>query len=321
MRSRPTTDHQDAVARRLALLSAELAGTRPEAGAESEVEEAPYVMAPTHTRVRAPQRDVLEARGGPGPSVEPEDETEDEPAPVPRPGRHAARRLGRSVSGVVPETMRGRVALGPPQLALVAVLVAVGLALTTWWVVRGDPRQVAAPVAAQPVPGLATPAPGSVPVPGAAPATGTAAAAGEKVTVDVAGKVRRPGIVVLDAGSRVVDAIEAAGGARPRVDLTGLNLARLLVDGEQVLVGLAAPAGVAGAGVAGSAPPAAGALVNLNTATTVELESLPEVGPVTAAAILAWREEHGGFTAVEELLEVDGIGDATLATIAPHVTV
>lgn len=316
MRSRPTTDHQDAVARRLAQLSAELAGSRPEPDpeVEDEDEEAPYVMAPTHTRVRAPRREVPVVPEEPDPPVE----TEMEPAPVPRPGRHAARRLGRSVSGVVPETMRGRVALGPSQLALVAVLVAVGLALTAWWVVRGDPRQVAAPVTAQPVPGLATPAPGSVPAP-AAPGSATDAP-GEQVTVDVAGKVRRPGIVVLGAGSRVVDALEAAGGARPGVDLTGLNLARVLVDGEQVLVGLPAPAG-AGAGVAGSSPPTAGGLVNLNTATTVELESLPEVGPVTAAAILAWREEHGGFTAVEELLEVDGIGDATLATIAPHVTV
>ena len=330
MRSRPTTDHQDAVARRLALLSAELAGTRPEpwpAGpgdaeldphseVEAEADETPYVMAPTHTRVRAPRRDVPDVLEEP----EAPDLVADEPAPVPRPGRHAARRLGRSVSGVVPETMRGRVALGPSQLALVAVLVAVGLALTTWGVVRGDPRQVAAPVAAQPVPGLATPAPGPGPAPGATPvASGSATATtGEQVTVDVAGKVRRPGIVVLDAGSRVVDAIEAAGGARPRVDLTGLNLARVLVDGEQVLVGLPAPVGT---GVTGSSPPTAGALVNLNAATAAELESLPEVGPVTAAAILAWRDEHGGFTAVEELLEVDGIGDATLATIAPHVTV
>jgi competence protein ComEA len=140
------------------------------------------------------------------------------------------------------------------------------------------------------------------------------------VTVDVAGKVRRPGIVVLPAGSRVVDALDAAGGARPGVDLTSLNLARLLVDGEQVLVGLPVPAGVVGSAVA-SAAPADGAPVDLNTATAAELETLPEVGPVTAEAILAWRTEHGGFTAVEELLEVDGIGEATLATIAPHVTV
>ena len=143
---------------------------------------------------------------------------------------------------------------------------------------------------------------------------------GGTVTVDVAGRVRRPGIVVLAAGARVVDAIKAAGGARPGVDLSSLNLARLLVDGEQVLVGVAAPAGVVGS-LGATAVPTPGVLVNLNTATQPELEALPEVGPVTAQAILAWRTEHGGFTSVDELLEVDGIGEATLATVAPLVTV
>jgi competence protein ComEA len=117
----------------------------------------------------------------------------------------------------------------------------------------------------------------------------------------------------------VVDALEAAGGARTGVDLSGLNLARVLVDGEQVLVGVAAPTGAAAVAAASGEP--GGPLVNLNTATQVELEALPEVGPVTAQAILSWRDEHGGFTAVDELLEVDGIGDATLAQVAPHVTV
>ncbi len=139
------------------------------------------------------------------------------------------------------------------------------------------------------------------------------------MTVDVEGKVRRPGIVVLDSGARVVDALKAAGGARPGVDLRGLNLARLLVDGEQILVGVPAAVGLPAAAV--PTAPADGPLVNLNTAGQTELESLPDVGPVTAEAILAWRTEHGGFTSVDELLEVDGIGDATLATIAPHVTV
>jgi competence protein ComEA len=137
------------------------------------------------------------------------------------------------------------------------------------------------------------------------------------VTVDVAGKVRRPGIAVLQAGSRVVDALEAAGGARPGADLAGLNLARVLVDGEQIVVGVPAPA-VAAPSVPGTT---AGPLVNINTAGPTELESLPEVGPVTAAAIVAWRDEHGGFTAVDELLEVDGIGEATLEAMAPFVTV
>ena len=138
------------------------------------------------------------------------------------------------------------------------------------------------------------------------------------MTVDVAGKVRRPGIAVLDAGSRVVDALEAAGGARDGVDLTGLNLARVLVDGEQILVGLAAPTGVAATVTGGTSPVAT--LVNLNTADQVALESLPDVGPVTAQSILAWRSEHGAFTAVDQLLDVDGIGEVTLAKLTPYVT-
>ncbi len=238
---------------------------------------------------------------------------------VPRPGRHASRRVGRSLAGAVPDTLRGRVALGPAQLALVAVLVAVGLAVTCWWVIRGDPHTVAAPPGPEPVAGgLAAPASAAAD-PAAANPSATATSSAGSVTVDVAGKVRRPGIVVLDTGARVVDALKAAGGARPGVDLSSLNLARVLVDGEQLLVGVPAVVGVAGGAVPTTA--ADGPLVNLNTATQPELETLPDVGPVTAEAILAWRTEHGGFTSVEELLEVDGIGDATLATIAPHVTV
>ncbi len=236
---------------------------------------------------------------------------------VAQPGRHASRRPGRSIADTLPPTLRGRVALGPAQLAFVAGLVAVGLAATCWWVIRGDPQEVAAPAVSSPAGGLATPA---APV-ASAPSSPEVAVTDGKVTVDVAGKVRRPGIAVLDAGSRVVDAIKAAGGARPGVDLTTLNLARLLVDGEQIVVGVAAPTGVAGA--AAPIPPGAttGPLVNLNTADQTLLETLPDVGPVTAEAIIAWRTEHGGFTAVDELLEVDGIGDATLATLTPHVTV
>ena len=94
----------------------------------------------------------------------------------------------------------------------------------------------------------------------------------------------------------------------------------MLVDGEQMLVGVPRR-GRRRRGGRADRPRSDGPLVNLNTATQAELETLPDVGPVTAQAILAWRTEHGGFTAVDELLEVDGIGDATLATIAPHVTV
>ena len=148
--------------------------------------------------------------------------------------------------------------------------------------------------------------------------SGSPSGGGGSVTVDVAGKVRRPGIAVLDAGSRVVDALEAAGGARDGVDVTGLNLARVLVDGEQILVGLTEPTGVAATVTGGTSP--VSTLVNLNTADQVALESLPDVGPVTAQSILAWRTEHGAFTAVDQLLDVDGIGEVTLAKLTPYVT-
>ena len=234
---------------------------------------------------------------------------------MPVPGRHAARRR-QPGAGLLPATLRGRVLLGPAQLAVVAVLVALGLAVTAWWVVRSD----AAP--AQDV--SAAPAGALVPVEAQPSSVTDVAEAGDAgtpatVTVDVAGKVRRPGIAVLDAGARVVDALEAAGGIRPGADAVGLNLARVLVDGEQILVGVPAPPGVAAGVVPTGEPPTA--LVNLNTADETQLDTLPEVGPVTAASILAWRSEHGGFTSVDELLEVDGIGEATLARIAPHVTV
>jgi len=319
---RPGQEHQEAVSRRLAQLSAELDGVRgrrlddptvPRRVAQADE----FAMPLTHTRVSAPLRQVV-ADVPPAVGL---DDRADEPPLVPRPGRHASRRFGRGLSDALPDTVRGRVALGPAQLALVAVLVAAGLAVTCWWVIRGDPRTVAAPSSPEPVAGLASPAPGvGDPVPAASSASGASSSppAGS-VTVDVEGKVRRPGIVVLDSGARVVDALKAAGGARPGVHLSGLNLARLLVDGEQILVGVPAVVGLPGAAV--PTGPADGPLVNLNTAGQAELETLPDVGPVTAEAILTWRAEHGGFTAVDELLEVDGIGDATLATIAPHVTV
>ena len=293
---RPSSEHQDAVARRLAQLSAELAESRPP---------------PDETR--APEDDGWGDDGAdPAPPLAP---------PVPVPGRHASRR-GWLLGAVVPEALRGRVALGPPQVAVLALLIALGLAVTCWWVVRGSPSEIAAPAVVTPEVATAS----SAPLVTAAP-SGTAGSAGVadpaasgSVTVDVAGKVRRPGIAVLDSGSRVVDALKAAGGARSGVDLAGLNLARVLVDGEQILVGEPAPVGLAASAVPSVGAPG-GPLVNLNTASQEELEALPEVGPVTAQAILAWRTEHGGFTSVDELLEVDGIGDATLGQLAPYVTV
>ncbi|WP_369367155.1 helix-hairpin-helix domain-containing protein [Streptomyces sp. CG4] len=142
---------------------------------------------------------------------------------------------------------------------------------------------------------------------------GASSAPGGQIVVDVSGKVRKPGICRLPAGSRVADALRAAGGVRPGVSIEGLNRARFLVDGEQVVVGgpagaMAPPGPVAGraSGSAGSAPAAP---VSLNTATADQLDTLPGVGPVLAQHIVDYRTQHGGFRSVDELREVNGIGD------------
>ncbi|MEA2221774.1 MAG: competence protein ComEA, partial [Solirubrobacteraceae bacterium] len=146
-------------------------------------------------------------------------------------------------------------------------------------------------------------------------------AGGGRLTVHVAGAVRRPGVYVLPPGARVDDALRRAGGPRGRADLTAVNLAAKLEDGRQVLVPerAAAPAGgAAGAGAAAGAPAggtaaAGGAVapaapVNLNTATLEQLDTLDGVGPGIAQRILDYRGRHGGFARVEELGEVPGIG-------------
>ncbi|MEO6791883.1 MAG: ComEA family DNA-binding protein [Ornithinibacter sp.] len=148
--------------------------------------------------------------------------------------------------------------------------------------------------------------------------------------VHVVGQVRSPGVLRLPAGSRVSDAVAAAGGATARAELSGINLARLLLDGEQVRVPApgeevpepAAPAGGGGAGVGGGGASAAtGGVVSLNTADLAGLDTLPGVGPVLAQRILDWRVEHGRFTTVDELSEVSGIGEKLLARLRPLVSV
>ncbi|MEU1704210.1 helix-hairpin-helix domain-containing protein [Streptomyces sp. NPDC005706] len=154
--------------------------------------------------------------------------------------------------------------------------------------------------------------------------TDAATAPAAAIVVDVGGKVRRPGIRRLPAGSRVADALRAAGGVRPGVSTEGLNRARFLVDGEQVLVG--APAGAAPAppgpgngagGAAGGAGPAAP--VSLSTATVDQLDALPGVGPVLAQHIIDYRTRHGGFRSVDELRQVNGIGDRRFADLRAMV--
>lgn len=144
-----------------------------------------------------------------------------------------------------------------------------------------------------------------------------------EVVIDVAGKVRRPGIVVLPIGSRVHDAIEAAGGTKGKVDLSDLNLARVLTDGEQIRVGITEPAAQATASPIGSVPSqnAGGGLININTASSAELETLPGVGPVTAGAIIDWRTRNGAFRTVDDLIDVRGIGEATLERLRDLVQV
>ncbi|MEO5853464.1 MAG: ComEA family DNA-binding protein [Nocardioides sp.] len=333
MRShRPSLEHQEAVSRRLALLSAELTAVRETdglgdgptvAGLTGKQSVDRWAAPATHTRVRPDRWEESPPAPVPHPTARP-------PAEVPVPGRHARRRPVARLGVLLPDSWRGRVALGPGQLVLVLAAVVVGVAVTGWWLVRGSPTEVVAPGETDLTPAVAAPlvsvaADGAV-SPGATGTPVTPVPAGTvDLVVDVSGKVRRPGIAVLSPGSRVVDALEAAGGARAGVDLSSLNLARPLVDGEQLLVGVEPAGGVAAGMLASPSAPtgvagAPGALVSLNVADQTLLETLPDVGPVTAQAIIGWRDEHGGFTAVDELMEVDGIGEATLARLAPLVT-
>lgn len=348
MRTRRSANEEvaEVARRRLEQLSAELAAVRPDP--EQATTAGPW---PAPADGRTEDHAAGTGRGaGPdaGPRAGPDDGTG--PGRGGGPGRHAHRSLGAAaglagwLEDRLPPTLQGRVRMSAAHLGVVAVLVLGGLGLTAWWVSRADGGETVVP----PLTSGASPGPGLVGAGGPTGAGSAGTAAGSPsaeasslvttapsggtvaggtgssptatIVVDVAGKVRRPGIATLPTGSRVVDALESAGGPRRGVRLGSLNLARVLADGEQIVVGVPAPAGVA-AGAA-SAPTSAGGvpMVNINTATQAELEELPDVGPVTARSILDFRAENGTFTAVEELLEVSGIGDATLAKMAPYVT-
>jgi competence protein ComEA len=157
-----------------------------------------------------------------------------------------------------------------------------------------------------------------------------------QIVVDVEGKVVHPGVHTVAAGARIQDVIAAAGGALPGVDLTGLDLAERVGDGEQIRVGLPGEAAAQGGGVVGApgsssagtpAGTAAGAAtgsvdpVDLNQATAAELDALPGIGPTLAARIIAWRTAHGDFTSVQDLGHVPGLGGKKLASLAPLVRV
>jgi competence protein ComEA len=162
-------------------------------------------------------------------------------------------------------------------------------------------------------------APAAQPAPPAS--VGLGRADGGRVTVHVAGAVRRPGLYRLQAGARIDDALRRAGGPRPRADLAAVNLAAKLEDGRQVLVPERGAAPAATSAPAGATAAAPAQPVNLNTATLEQLDTLDGVGPGIAKRILDYRQQHGGFKRVDELGEVPGIGAKRLATLTPLVTV
>jgi len=244
-------------------------------------------------------------------------------------GRHRRSTPPKPAILTVPMALRG-VRARPRRLAVLGLLVlliaaAVVLGIRVAWArASAQPRPVAASAHGPPGGLVARTVPAAF-APTGAPGLPTAATV---LLVHVVGQVHRPGVVRLPPGSRVLDAVQAAGGPTSSADLNHLNLARPVADGEQIVVpkpGETLPAGVvpgiAGGGVGSTSAGSVGGLVNLNTADAAALDSLPGVGPVIAQRILDWRTQHGRFTSVNELGEVSGIGDKLMAQIGSKVTV
>lgn len=219
----------------------------------------------------------------------------------------------------LPQWVRLRCGIEPRTLLALGVVlvVALGFAVHRYW--TGRPEAVAAPSAERAPAGSGDGLRGARE--GASGDGGRLS--GKRLVVDVGGKVRKPGVHRLPSGSRVADALKAAGGVKPGTDLKGLNRARRLVDGEQIVAG-AAPAAQGWAAASGGGPAPGGSgeggVVSLSSATAEQLETLPGVGPVLAQHILDYRKEHGGFTSVAELKEVNGIGERRFADIEPKVS-
>jgi competence protein ComEA len=253
------------------------------------------------------------------------------PLPVVRPGgpdrASLVGRLGAMVRRFLPgDRLAARLDPGRPGATALALVAAAAASLAAVGVWAERPR--AEPVDALPAVSAAGLSDGSDAsgAPGAAGGPAASGAPTGSIVVSVVGTVRRPGLITLPDGSRVADAVTAAGGALPGVDLTGINLARRLGDGEQVPVGVAPPPDatvpgdpVPGGGAGGTG--ADGGPVDLNRASAAQLDGLPGVGPVTAERILEWRTRNGRFSRVEQLREVDGIGERRFAQLRNLVAV
>lgn len=211
-------------------------------------------------------------------------------------------------SPVEPEQPRSHAAqvswrLPAGRLKVVVALVVAAGVLMSWWLLSARPR---------------TSEPESVSLTAHAEHSGGGSTSA--LVIDVEGKVKRPGIVTLPRGSRVHHAITRAGGVVDGADTSSLNLARILADGEQVIVGVAPAGGGVGAVAGATSAVPTGGRVSLNSATLEQLDTLPGVGPVTAQAIIDFRTAHGGFQRVEDLLDVKGIGEQTLADLKDQVS-
>jgi competence protein ComEA len=222
------------------------------------------------------------------------------------------------------ERLRGLERRQAAGLVAVAVLI-VGAA--AFWYVRSLPSRVRVEATFNGATGGTGLAAAAGPAPSMSP-TPSPGGPGAVIVVDVAGWVRHPGVYEFHQGDRVIDAIHRAGGARPGADLTSINLAALLSDAMQVVVGRTGagtgPVSSVGGGstrAGASAGGGSGGLINVNTATLDQLESLPGIGPSLGQRIIDYRQAHGPFHSVDDLLNVSGIGDQRLADIRSLVTV
>ena len=255
-----------------------------------------------------------------GAETDPEPDAEDE-----RPDTSLSRWLPDTKSGGTTSWIAAvRADPGRAGVIALAVVGVIAVLVTVFTLVRDKPP----PVVSAKLPPVQMVSSAS-PTPSAAPKSD------EPVVVSVVGLVHKPGLVTLSPGARTADALTAAGGALDGADLIGLNMARRVADGEQIIVGIAGPPGEPAAmGSSISAEPIASqadapsttgnasapdGLVDLNTATAEQLDTLPGIGPVTAAAIVAWRDANGQFTSVDQLGDVDGIGPARLEKLRDHV--